>query len=121
METRELERQNELAGNLLEKLERIKVLWSELPSIDEMEDAAKTAADIADALQRACETYNSGEFPSEVNGFDEVQKTAAALESSLSEASVAFNADDFPSLNDLEELAKEASTFAVAMSEVSGT
>lgn len=59
----DLKQQNDLAEGLIQKLERIKELWGELSSEDDLEDLEKHAHGLAGCLERARETYTDEDFP----------------------------------------------------------
>lgn len=63
MKTRELSRQNELAGQLQTKLERIAKLVSELPSEDDLLTMVNLADALGKSLERATVAYTDEEFP----------------------------------------------------------
>jgi hypothetical protein len=74
----DLEQQNEMADSLIQKLERIKELWEELPTQDEIDELAKSAHSVAVCLVEALETYLDGDFPT-VESLQEVGREAATL------------------------------------------
>ena len=53
----DLERQNELAKELLNTLERIKAIWEELPSEEEIENTVKQAAALTGCFREAAEEW----------------------------------------------------------------
>ena len=63
MTSEELARQNELADNLLKKLERIKELWAECPSTADLEKLAERLNLINEHLVSVEETWKEGDFP----------------------------------------------------------
>jgi hypothetical protein len=93
MATNDLERQNELADALLEKLGRIKELWAEMPTVDDLEEASKAAGGVAESLAEARETYQSDEFPT-VDDLNEMSSAAGHIAERLEEAQTA--ADGLP-------------------------
>jgi lysophospholipase L1-like esterase len=88
MKLRELKRQNDLAGQLQSKLERIAKLYSALPNGDGLLVMVKHASDLEERLARAKEAYCDPAFPTA----DELKPTveaAAAIARNLQEASEA--------------------------------
>ena len=59
----DLQQQNELADALIEKLERIKALWTEIPSADDMAELAAGAATLAASLEHSQAIVTSDDFP----------------------------------------------------------
>jgi hypothetical protein len=84
----ELKRQNELADALIHKLERIKTLWEELPTLDDLEELANTAKCVAGCLEKARETYMDGDFPT-LDDLQEHTKATAAMADALDAAMAA--------------------------------
>jgi hypothetical protein len=80
-----LESQNALADSLLEKLERIKTVWTELPSEDDLADMARTVGGIAESLKEAQETFSAEDFPSE-DELTPIAQAASTIASSLEAA-----------------------------------
>ena len=63
MKTRQLRRQNELAGQLLNKLQQIVGLWPKLPNEDDMDRRVKHAERFAGAMAQAKENPNADSPP----------------------------------------------------------
>jgi hypothetical protein len=78
--TTDLERQNGLAKELLATLERIKAIWDELPSEDDVERAVKQAEALARSMKTA--VCNWQELPTNQEIEDTV-KVAAELDSAM--------------------------------------
>ena len=74
MKLRELKRQNDLAGQLQSKLERIAKLYSALPNGDGLLVMVKHASDLEERLARAKEAYCDPAFPTA----DELKPTVEA-------------------------------------------
>jgi hypothetical protein len=103
MKTEELQAQNQLADQLIGKLDRIKALWSEIPSEDDLSGMVDATSHIAAKLEYAMETWQSDDFPNE-GDLNDVSHVAAGLASSLNEAKETFNSADFPNEDDLNSL-----------------
>ncbi len=80
-----LESQNALADALIEKLKRIKELWEELPSDDNLADVARVAGGIAESLAEAKVAFCDEEFPGE-DDLTPIARAASTIASSLQEA-----------------------------------
>jgi hypothetical protein len=78
----ETKRQNELADSLVQKLERVKSLWAELPTQDDLEELEKHADGVAGRLEDAREIYMDAEFPT-VESLQELAKEAALMAESV--------------------------------------
>jgi hypothetical protein len=76
------ERQNEMADALIQKLERIKELWEQLPTEDDLEELEQHAAGVAASLEHASATYMDGDFPT-VDSIQELAKVASLLATDL--------------------------------------
>jgi hypothetical protein len=103
----DLQKQNDLADALLQKLERIHQLWQGLPTEEELNELLVTAMNLSPNLEHAREIFNSDEFP-ELADLKELTQAANSLAASLDRAHQRFNDDDFPTLNELQELAQQA-------------
>jgi len=55
MAEEDLSRQNELVDALLKKLEQVKTLWEELPTIDDIQEIGQAAGGLASDLKGARE------------------------------------------------------------------
>jgi hypothetical protein len=75
---------NDLADGLIQKLERIRGLWNELPSEDDLEELEKHAHGLAGCLERAREIYMDRDFPTP-ESLQEVAKEAASLAAGMEE------------------------------------
>ncbi len=69
-----LERQSELADQLIAKLERIKELSAALPSAEELDECAGAAGRIAANLEQAASAWNAEHMPTT----DELNECAGA-------------------------------------------
>jgi len=116
MTTAELLRANGLADELISKLERIKILWAEVVSEDELIDLSNVAGSIAGSLEQAREAYNSDDFPT-VDDLNEIAHPAEMIGTGLMQATGAWNSDDFPTVDDLGEIATQADSIAANLKE----
>ena len=80
----ELREQNEMADALIAKLEKIKAIWAELPTVDDLEEIGKAAGSVAASLERAKEAYNGDDFPT-TDDFDDLDKRLGGIVGSLNE------------------------------------
>jgi len=80
MTTEKLERQVELANELLATLERIKAVWAEMPTEDDLATLQDAATNIASVLGQAKETFNDPSFPTE-DDLREVAEAAGSITS----------------------------------------
>jgi tetrahydromethanopterin S-methyltransferase subunit B len=113
----DMQQQNELADALIQKLERIKALWNELPAQDDLEELAKVATNFAQTMKQATDTYLSDEFPTE-DAIQELARSAQDLPNTLERAKETYLSDGFPGENDIEELEKAAKNLADVLEEI---
>lgn len=110
----DLKRQNELADSLIQKLERIKGLWNELPSEDHLEELEKHADGVAGRLEKARETYMDGDFPT-VESLQELAKEAAVLAESVEQCDSSLPEDTEPAARWPNEARAAADFFGSCM------
>lgn len=84
----DLKQHNDSADALIQKLERIKDLWDQLPTQDDMEDLARSAAQVAGLLEQARETWMDDDVPT-LDALQNLAKEAAATAESLDAVSAA--------------------------------
>ena len=114
---KELQAQNDLAAALLDKLEKIRDVFAELPSDGDLEVISKESERLAGHLEQARATFNASDFPSENTGLDDAQKSAAAIAGSLTAAAETYAAEDFPHPDTLDDLAKTVAAIAANLNE----
>ncbi len=114
----ELTRQTGLADALLEKLERINALWSELPSEDDLTNLANVAGSLAETLKQVKEAFLDDNFPNE-DSLESIAKAAGSLAEAMQATIASFSDDGFPTADDLEPTAQAAAAIARNLKEAS--
>ena len=117
MNTKELVCANDLADELIAKLEKIKSLWGEIPSVDDLTEIGKEAAAIAASLNEASETYGADNFPG-IDGLAEIGKEAANIAVVLSQARETYAASDFPGADDFDDLDTKLGSIAGSLNDI---
>lgn len=93
----ELREQNELADSVIAKLERIKALWEEMPTEDDLADLCRTAQSIAGSFESIKETWNSNDFPSGPE-IEDLNKAVGSIAGGLEQVRDTYQSADFPSV-----------------------
>jgi hypothetical protein len=103
----DLQKQNDLAHALLQKVEQINALWCDCPTEEELNELLAVRMNVAASLEHAREISNSADF-FDLDELQELAQAASSLAANLDRAEQTGLSDDFPKFDELQEFVQEA-------------